>query len=301
MGPRARYLPLVAVLGAALGGMPALATSAGSTPTISGLESKQWSPSEVTIGAGGSVIFKNASTTLPHSVKWLSGPGKPACTGIPESGETHWEGSCTFSAAGTYSFFCTVHPFMTGTVVVSPAGTTTTTTTTTGTTSTTTTTTPTGTGKHSTTGPTTSPGYQEGAGGNQYAASGSPGGSQGAGGAQTRGARLSLSGAAVSLASVQHGKSVHAAVLVPSQGSRLVIELLAASGQISRMGSAIPVGSLTRAGLHAGRMTFAVTIDRRAQRALRRRGRLRLLVRLTLSRPGAGSAHRNMTVQLRAG
>ena len=36
VGPRARYLPLVAVFGAALGGLPALATSAGSTPNING-------------------------------------------------------------------------------------------------------------------------------------------------------------------------------------------------------------------------------------------------------------------------
>ena len=138
VGPRARYLPLVAVLGAVLGGLPALATSAGSTPTINGLESKMWSPKEVTIGTGGSVTFKNASSTVMHSLKWLSGPEKPACTGTPESGQTNWEGSCTFSAAGTYDFFCTVHAGMTGTVVVSSSGTTTTTTT--GTTTTTATT-----------------------------------------------------------------------------------------------------------------------------------------------------------------
>ena len=61
------------------------------------------------------------------------------------------------------------------------------------------------------------------------------------------------------------------------------------------------MGSLTRTGLRAGRVAFVVAIDPRAQRALHRHGRLKLLVRLTLSAPGAGSAHRSLTVQLRAG
>jgi len=290
VGPRARYLPLVAVLGVVLGGLPALATSAGSTPTINGLESRQWSPSEVTIGAGGSVIFKNASTTLEHSVKWKSGPAKPACSGVPESGTTNWEGSCTFSTPGTYTFFCTVHPYMTGTVQVSPAGTTTTNVTTTGTT-------PTGTSPTT----TTPSGYQEGTGGYGYGGPGSSAGTQGGAGAQTGGAAASLAGAAVALAAVQHGKTVRGTVRVPARGSRLVVRLLAPSGQISTAVSrATTVGSLTRSGLGAGRVSFAVAIDRRAQRVLQRRGQLRLQVRLTLTVPGAGSAHRTVIVVLRA-
>ncbi len=299
MGPRARYLPLVAVLGAVLGGLPALATSAGSTPTISGLESKVWSPSEVTIDAGGTVTFKNASTTLAHSVKFLSGPGKPACSGVPESGATSWEGSCSFAAAGTYTFFCTVHTFMKGTVVVSPSATTTTATTATTptTTGTTTATTPTTTDKHASTGPDTTPGIREGAGANQRGGSGLPGSAGGLAG----GAHLSLSGAAVGLPAVQHGNSVRGKVLVAAGGSRLLIQLLAGAGEISKSRSATAVGSLTRTGLRAGRVAFVVAIGPRARRALHRRGRLKLLVRLTLSAPGAGSAHRSLTVQLHAG
>ena len=222
MGPRARYLPLVAVLGAALGGLPALATSAGSTPIVNGLETKHWSPSEVTIGAGGSVIFKNASTTLEHSLKFLSGPAKPACTGVPESGKTNWEGSCSFSVAGTYQFFCTVHAGMTGTVVVTPAGTTTTTTTTTGTTTTTTEHDRDDAHHHRQTHhhrprhDSRRPGRRC-AGGQQ---GGSP--APRAAGGLSGGVHLSLSGAAVAVASVQHGKGVHGKVLVPSGGSRLV-------------------------------------------------------------------------------
>ena len=287
MGPRARYLPLVAVLGAVFGGLPAFATSAGSTPTINGLESKQWSPSEVTIAPAASVIFKNASTTLPHSVKWMSGPGKPVCTGVPESGETHWEGSCTFTAAGTYKFFCTVHPFMTGTVQVSASGTTTVTTTG---------------GPGTTTVPaTTGPaGYPEGTLGSPNGGSGLAGGAApGGAGAPGGGAHLSLAGSAVALASVQRGSTVHGLVLVSAGGSRLAVALLAAAGQLSRGGSSVTVGNLVRTGLHTGRVGFAVALDARARRRLQRHGRLKLQVRLTLSAPGATSAHRTVAVLLR--
>ena len=303
MGPRARYLPLVAVLGAVLGGLPALATSAGSTPTISGLESKVWSPSEVTIGAGGSVIFKNASTTLEHSLKFLSGPGKPVCTGVPESGKTNWEGSCSFSAAGTYTFFCTVHPFMKGTVVVTPAGTTTTTTNTTGTTTGTTTpttgTTPTTTDKHTTTGPGTTTGSREG-GGTQPGVSGSPG-APGAAGGLSGGPTCRCRERRWPSPPFSTARACTAPSWCPPGRSRLVIQLLAATGQLSKAGTATSVGSLTRSGLHTGKASFAVAISSRAQRALHRRGRLKLLVHLTLSAAGAGSAHRTVTVQLRAG
>ena len=36
--------------------------------------------------------------------------------------EPGWAGDCTFTNAGTYDFFCPVHPFMTGTVVVAGGG-----------------------------------------------------------------------------------------------------------------------------------------------------------------------------------
>ena len=46
-------------------------------------------------------------------------------------------------------------------------------------------------------------------------------------------------------------------------------------------------------------MSFSVAINQRAQRALQRRGRLKLSVHLTLSVPGAGSAQRTLAVLLR--
>jgi plastocyanin len=78
-----------------------------------------WRPSTASVGLGGSVSFKNPSTTVPHGVKWTGGPESPSCTGIPNEGE-NWSGSCTFAQAGTYTFVCTVHPNeMKGTITVS--------------------------------------------------------------------------------------------------------------------------------------------------------------------------------------
>ena len=105
----------------------------------------------------------------------------------------------------------------------------------------------------------------------------------------------------MAVAAVQHGKGVHGKVLVPSGGSRLVDPAAGRRRSDLNAGLRDAGGQPHPHHLHAGRVAFAVAINSRAQRALRRHGRLKLLVRLTLSAPGAGSAHRSLTVQLRAG
>jgi plastocyanin len=79
-----------------------------------------WRPSTASIGAGGTVTFKNPSATVPHGVHWTGGPEKPSCS-VPVEGEkTSWSGDCTFAQPGTYAFVCTVHPNeMKGTITVS--------------------------------------------------------------------------------------------------------------------------------------------------------------------------------------
>lgn len=107
-------------------------------------ESHSWQPSQVAVMAGGAVTFSNPSA-IRHGIHWISAPSTPTCSaGVPVGTDetaagTKWSGTCTFSAPGTYTYYCTVHgPEMTGTVTVSasgattvtPPGTTTTTTTT---------------------------------------------------------------------------------------------------------------------------------------------------------------------------
>jgi plastocyanin len=284
--PRRRYLPLVAVLGAATAVLPAIAASAGE-PTITGLETNTWSPSEVTVTPAGTVIFKNPSKKDEHDVVWDTGPETPHCEGVPSTRAAKWEGSCSFAKEGTYTFHCSVHgPSMSGVVVVSSTGTTTTTTTTTPTG-------PTGTTTTTPTGP--SPGGG-GGGGNPTAPGSSPPPGQSSGGLLS-----TLAGSAAHVSSSQHGTAVHGSVTVVNGGSELTVEVFAAA---ARLAAAPPhrvrVGRLARTGLGPGRVVFSVHLSHRALRTLHRRGRLALLVRISLTAPGGVPAHRSMSVVLHA-
>jgi plastocyanin len=265
---RWRCVPLMAVLGVAAAVLPAIASSETS-PTIeatntagSGLNSEEhhsWTPSQVSVMAGGVVTFSNSSE-VPHGVEWRSalkptceeGAGKvPVGTTAAASG-TKWSGACTFSQPGTYTFYCTVHgPEMTGTVTVAANGTTTVTTNTTPTTTAPTTTTP---GLTSPGGPTPT--------GSPFV--GSP-----------------------SLRSIQHGASVHGSLDISKVGAggRLEVDLLAARAAVAKAGSAkrIAVGRFREGSLKAGPLSFAVKLDARARHALSRRHRLVLTVRFVFT------------------
>jgi len=260
---RWRYVPLVAVLGLAAAVLPAIASSETS-PTIeatntagSGLYSEEhhsWTPSQVSVMAGGVVTFSNSSE-VPHGVEWRSalkptceeGAGKvPVGTTAAASG-TKWSGACTFSQPGTYTFYCTVHgPEMTGTVTVAANGTTTVTTTTTPTTTAPGTTTP----KSET--PTGSP------------FSGAP-----------------------SVPSSQRGTAVHGSLEISQAGAgaRLEVDLLAGVATLSRTagGKRVTVGRLVDRSVKAGRLPFSVKLNAKARRALHRRHRLALTVRFVLT------------------
>ena len=83
-----------------------------------------WSPASIEVSPGGSVNFHSASGSVPHGVTWTGGPEKPSCSGVPiDEGKTSWSGSCSFTQAGTYSFYCPVHPTeMKGTIVATAGG-----------------------------------------------------------------------------------------------------------------------------------------------------------------------------------
>jgi plastocyanin len=86
----------------------------------------RWTPSTATILPEGAVKFSNPYPSTYHGLKFTGGPAgaTPNCTGIPQMatepiGAFHWEGECTFTKPGTYTFVCTVHPLeMTGTITV---------------------------------------------------------------------------------------------------------------------------------------------------------------------------------------
>jgi len=74
-------------------------------------------PGEVTIGVGESVTWHNDSTAA-HTVTSGNpedGPDGLFDSGLFLGGDTF---SHTFTEAGEYQYFCQIHPWMTGTVIV---------------------------------------------------------------------------------------------------------------------------------------------------------------------------------------
>ncbi len=275
---------MFAVLGAGVVILPAVAgseTSPAITAENYASYRHRWSPATATVGSDGIVTLSN-NTEVEHGVEWVSGPETPDCSsGVPvgnspSASATKWSGTCTFSKPGTYIFYCTVHgPEMTGTITVNSDGTTTTTmsmgsTETLPSPSTTSTSVGSpGSGSQTTNGPTVS----------------SPLDSPLAGRAT----------AAVELAGIQRGRSVHGSIAVSQAGAggRLEVELLASHASLASASHVqhVLVGRVVRSSLPAGMATFAVPLDVRAEHALHVRRRLTLTAEIVLT-PVRGSAVR---------
>jgi hypothetical protein len=269
---RKRYLPLAAVLGAAVAIVPAFAAA----PSEAKLEVNEncvqsdwpcWATpdsgsnpapaSKVTIAAGGEVMFTDDASTAAN-IAW-TGTAPTCSSGVPVSPtapKTDWEGKCKFEQPGTYKFESSTLFNEGGSldytkyeiVVESAAVGTTPTTTTTTTTPTTTTTTP------------SEPSH------------GSPleGGSR-----------------ALKLAGSQRGSTVRGSINVSQAGSggRLEVGLFAAGASLAKAGHAqqVRVGRLVRSSLQAGNVSFSVPLSARGKAALRRHHRLGLTVKITLT------------------
>jgi hypothetical protein len=279
---RKRYLPVAAVLGAGIAIVPALADAPSEVKlevnencvenawpcwATPGSGSKPEPASKVTIATGGKVEFVDNANTAA-AVVWTS--PEPACSGVPTSPMTKWEGTCKFEQPGTYRFESATlfdggpgENYTEYDIVVegSANGTTTATTTTTTTKPTTTTTKPTTT---TTTGPAT--GSEPG-----------------------QGAPLEGGLRALKLAGRQRGSIVHGSIKVSRAGSggRLEVGLFAAAASLVGAGRSkqVRVGRLVRSSLKAGSVSFSVPLSAKGRAALRRRRRLALTVKLTLTPP----------------
>ena len=101
-------------------------TTAGG-PTINILEgssiqgSPDYDPEELTASAGAEVTVVNQDT-LPHSVTSGTGPQDPESAQLFDTSLINGGESATLSlaqvAAGQYDYYCMVHPYMTGKLVV---------------------------------------------------------------------------------------------------------------------------------------------------------------------------------------
>jgi plastocyanin len=109
----ARYFGRIVVGGGADSGGGG-STSAASSASVS-MAGRAFSPSTITIAAGGSVTFRNDDDRA-HTVTANDGSFNSATIG--EGGS--WKRS--FKQAGTFPYLCAIHPEMTGEVVVKGSG-----------------------------------------------------------------------------------------------------------------------------------------------------------------------------------
>jgi plastocyanin len=232
--------------------------------------------STVTIVAGDSVTFAYPSGTSAHNVDF-TGTAPTSCVQNGGSGPVPrlppspqgpgWSGSCRFDAPGTYAFLCDAHSFMTGSVIVQapPA--------------------PPGPGP----GPVPGPGTPPPSGVPPTATSSSP----------TPIVALPAAAARLVLARTQRGTVVRGSILVARGGSRLRVDVLARRSALGGRGSTnVAVGRYAKT-VSAGRRAFSVRLSAAARRALRRKGRLRVTIKISV-RPVSGatySATRRATVR----
>jgi plastocyanin len=321
---RVVLLPVACGAGAAAAVLPSLAAGSSPPTTASFMavdfawEVSGSSATQATIAPGGTVTFGYPRGGSMHNADFGSGAQPTSCTQtapassgpVPplphQPAAPGWSGTCTFDTPGTYTFHCDLHPFMTGTIVVSATTTTSTTTTgttTTGTTTTTTTGTTTGTTATTTTGTTTA-----------TTTTGSPptgptptstqgtttaqGGAPLAGGSPLAGAATR----AIRIVGRQRGTVLRGSLTVSAAGAggRLEVDLLATRAALTGLhgrGLAL-VGRLVRFSLPAGVARFSIALDAAARRALGLHGRLALAVRVTLVSPRGVRASVSRTVIL---
>jgi plastocyanin len=97
--------------------VPVAHVSAASSASVAILDGSsqsayRFSPSTLTVGTGDTVAWTN-NGAQPHDV---TGSGLASGTLQPGQGYSH-----TFTSPGTYSYICSIHPFMKGTVTVQDA------------------------------------------------------------------------------------------------------------------------------------------------------------------------------------
>ena len=98
-------------LGASHEGMAHVAAQSA-TVTI---DHHAFAPAALTIAVGTTVTWKNADDT-PHTVTDRNGGFRSAAL---DTGDSF---SHSFTTPGDYAYFCSLHPFMVGEIVVTPAG-----------------------------------------------------------------------------------------------------------------------------------------------------------------------------------
>ncbi len=104
---------LAAMLQRVLLAAPAAAAESAAETKVT-IDNFTFTPQSVTIKAGTTVTWVNQDD-IPHTVVASE---KAFRSKVLDTDNTY---SFTFTTAGTYQYFCSLHPHMTGTIVVEPA------------------------------------------------------------------------------------------------------------------------------------------------------------------------------------
>jgi plastocyanin len=105
---------LTALLAAALPELTAAGGVAAIPPTVT-IDNFAFAPATLTVTAGTTVTWKNEDDS-PHRIGDKNGTFKSSALDTDDSF------SHTFAAPGEYPYICTIHPYMTGKIIVKPAG-----------------------------------------------------------------------------------------------------------------------------------------------------------------------------------
>jgi amicyanin len=104
---------LGALVGAVLAGGILLADAQNQTSAIT-IDNFTFNPQTVTVKAGATVTWTNKDD-IPHAIAAV---GKQFKSKVMDTDNSY---SFTFTTPGSYAYFCSLHPHMTGTIVVEAA------------------------------------------------------------------------------------------------------------------------------------------------------------------------------------
>jgi amicyanin len=110
----AAALFLGAVVGTGLAGGVLVARAQTAAATVS-IDNFTFNPQKLTVKAGTTVTWTNKDD-IPHGIAATENAFKRSA-----AMDTDGTYSFTFTTAGTYQYFCYIHPHMTGTIVVEAA------------------------------------------------------------------------------------------------------------------------------------------------------------------------------------
>jgi amicyanin len=91
-----------------------LPVSAQDAPGTIGIDNFTFNPQKLTVKAGTAVTWTNKDD-IPHAIAAVSKQFKSKAL---DTGDAY---SFTFTTPGAYEYFCSLHPHMTGTIVVEAA------------------------------------------------------------------------------------------------------------------------------------------------------------------------------------